>query len=328
MRRRAFVGAGVFVALAPGRSALSWAQGVRRPVLIGWIGTGSSVRAAEFKRKFAEGMRALGYQTGRDYALEDRNAGGVVNRLPALAAELVGRRPDVIVAATTLAAVAAKHATAELPIVGPALSDPLDLELVQSYARPGANVTGILSTTEELAGKQLSLALELVGGSARVGILVNRRGGSAMKRRGAEAAAAALGTEISVAEVDAPDGIAAAFQALSQAGVRVVSVIGDAVFLNASTQIATSGLAANLPTVFIFREHVEAGGMMSYGVNLGENFQRAAVFVDKILRGEKPADLPVELPTKFELVINLKTANALSLAIPATLLARADEVIE
>ena len=194
----------------------------------------------------------------------------------------------MIVAGSTAATVAIKQATADVPIVGPTLSDPIDLGLVRSYARPGANVTGILTTVEELAGKQLSLGIELVGGKPKVGVVAIRRGSAAMQLRGAQAAAAALAAELSLAEVDGPGQIDAAFGTLSRAGVKVVSVIGDAAFMNERAQIAASALATGLPTVYNAREHVEAGGLIELRRQPGGKLPAQRGFRRQNPEGRKP----------------------------------------
>jgi putative tryptophan/tyrosine transport system substrate-binding protein len=301
------------------------AQVPGKQFLIAWLGAGAEANGQRVSRAFFTGMQELGYVEGRDYRLESRYADGVLARLPMLAEELVRLKPNVIVAASTPSVLAAKKATSEIPIVGPSLGDPVGLGLIASQAHPGGNVTGILVSLEELASKQLALAHELLPGTSRIGLLVNSRVPTVIfQRRGAEAAAAALSIELVPADVQSPADLDRAFEMLARAGVRVVVVLGDAMLLNERGRVAATALSTRLPTMYNFREHVEAGGLMSYGVDLSENARRAASYVDKILKGANPADLPVESPTKFELVISVKTANALGFTIPLSVLARAD----
>jgi putative tryptophan/tyrosine transport system substrate-binding protein len=314
--------------LLPGWCFGARGQTTRTLPLIAWLAAGSKPASADFERAFREGFEELGYQEGRDYRLEIRHANGVLTHLPTLAEELVRLKPDVILAASTPSAVAAQKATSEIPIIAPSLFDAVDLGLIGSHAHPGSNVTGIVVSLEELAGKQLALAHELMLGPGKIGLFGGGIVTAATQRRGAHSAAAALSVQIVNAEVQSPADFDNAFQLLARAGVAIVLVLGDASLLSERQGVAAAALSARLPSVYTFREHVEAGGLMSYGVNLRESSRRAASFVSKILKGAKPADLPVEVPTKFELVINLKTANELGLTIPPTLLARADEVIE
>ena len=243
--------------------------------------------------------------------------------------KLVRLEPDVIVAAASPAALAAKQATASIPIVGVNLTDPIAMGLVASEARPGSNATGILTRVKGQAAKQLEIALDAMPGASKIGVLVNPDNPSnVLRRRETESAAAKMGVRLTPVEVRTANEIGAAFQAFVQEHVAIVIVLGDAVFLPVRRQIAAFALVSRLPTVFSFREYVEDGGLVSYGINLRENYRRAAFFVNRILKGEKPADLPVEFPTRIELVVNLATAKALGLAVPPTLLVRADEVIE
>jgi putative ABC transport system substrate-binding protein len=274
-------------------------------------------------------MRDLGYLESRDYGFEDRYADGDVSRLPSLAEELVRLKPDVIVATTTPGAVAAKQATATIPIVGVNLTDPVGFGLVTSEARPGTNVTGILYRLEGLTEKQVELALDLVPGTSKIGILVDVTNPSnELQRHEVEAAAGKAGVSITAVDVRTVDEIAAAIQTFVRERARIVIVLATPMFLNARRRIASFALASRLPTVFNFREHVEDGGLISYGIDVRQNNRRAAYFVDRILKGEKPGDLPIEFPTKVELVVNATTAKAIGITIPPTLLALADEVIE
>ncbi len=277
---------------------------------------------------FMEGLRELNYIEGRNVNVAYRFADGLLDRLPALASELIQLAPDVIVAFVTPAAVAAKQLTGTIPIVCPLLANPIDLGLIANMSRPGANVTGVMFRIDDLAGKQLELAAQLVPAARRVGLIVNVASGIIIDLQEAESAGRRLGIDLVSAEVRGPNDLDAAFQSLASEQVPAAIVLVDAMLFQERRRIAALAAAARLPAVYGFRDHVDAGGLISYGVNLLDNFRRAASYVVKILDGAKPGDLPVEFPNKLELVINLKTANALGLDIPPTLLARADEVIE
>ena len=232
-------------------------------------------------------------------------------------------------AATTPGTLAAKQATASIPIVGVNLTDPVGFGLVESEARPGTNVTGVLFRLEGLTEKQVEIALDLMPAATKMGILVDVNNPSNMlQRREVEAAAGKLGVSTVTVDVRTVDEISGAIQTFVREGANIVIVLASAMFVNARRQIATFALVSRLPTVYNFREHIEDGGLISYGIDNRQNFRRAAYFVDRILKGEKPGDLAVEFPTKVELVVNVTTAKAIGLTIPPTLLARADEVIE
>jgi putative tryptophan/tyrosine transport system substrate-binding protein len=300
----------------------------KRP-LIGFLSAGSKATGGRYYSGFPLGMRELGYVEGRDYVFEDRYAEGDLDRLPLLAAELVQLNPDVVVAGSISVALVVKKASITIPVVAASLIDPVGFGLVASHARPGGNVTGILSSLETLPGKQLELARELMPAASSIGILINlSNANGAVVRRDTETAAATLGVKLVVAEVRIPADLEAAFRALQDARVELAFVPPDAMFLSERRRVAALAFAARLPTMCARRELVEEGALMSYGINLRENFRRAAFYVDRILQGAKPGDLPVELPTKLELVVNLKTARALGITIPESFLVRADEVIE
>ena len=252
-----------------------------------------------------------------------------LERLARAAEELVQLNPDIIVAPATLQAVAVKKATDTIPIVVPVLADPVELGFVKSEARPNGNVTGIAPYVKGLPAKQLELAREVVPGATRIGLVDDVNDPKAHpQRREIEAAGKELEIQILPAEVSSTGDIGSAYDALAAAGVDVVIVEQSNMLISSRKQIAEAAAAKKLPTVYGYREHVEAGGLISYGVNLNSCFHRAAYYVYKILKGAKPGDLPVEFPTDIELVINLKTAKTLGLKIPPTLLVRADEVIE
>ena len=295
-------------------------QTSRRSLLLGF----ASFAAWAYIPKFARAA------DGRDLVFELRWAAGQVDQLPALAEDLVGFAPDLIVTATSAAAVAAKRVMPNISIVSATLVDPIGTGLVASLARPGGNVTGMsLVSFETLLGKQLEFAREVIPGLLRVGMLVNMRNPAALfQRDSAEAAAPGLGVTLNSAEIGTPEDLNGAFDALARQGSEIVLVLTDALFITERRRIASLAVAARLPTIGGIRDVAEAGAFVSYGTDLTENWLRAAYFVDRIIRGSRPADLPVEQPTKYQLVVNLKTATALGLAIPPSLLAGADEVIE
>jgi putative ABC transport system substrate-binding protein len=245
-----------------------------------------------------------------------------------MAAELVGMKADIIVALGTPAIVAARKATAVIPIVFPIASDPVGDGLVASLARPGGNVTGLSNQQPELAGKRLEILREVIPGLRQLAVLANVHNPTATLNVGeVQAAAPKLGLEVNTCDVKGADDIAPAIDQLT-GRTQALYVVGDSLVFDNQVQINMLTLVAHLPTMFPQREYVETGGLISYGTSFSDLFRRAAEMLDKILRGAKPADIPVEQPTKFELVINLKTAKVLGIEIPPTLLARADEVIE
>jgi len=277
---------------------------------------------------FRQGLRELGYVEGKNITLEFRFAAGRAERLPALAAELVQLPVDVILTDTGAAAQAAKNATTTIPIVMGTSGDPVRTGLVTSLARPGGNVTGLTLHAPELSGKRLELLREAMPGVTRVAVLWNPASSPQHHDlRVSEAAAQTLHLHLRPVEVSSPDEIEAAFATVTSAGADVLVTLADAMLWNQRRRIADLAAHNRLPTFFPEREFVEAGGLMAYGSNVPANFHRAAAYVDKILKGTKPADLPVEQPAKIELVINLKTAAMLGLTIPPTLLFRADEVL-
>jgi putative ABC transport system substrate-binding protein len=326
MKRRQFI-------TLLGGAAAAWpcngmAQSPPKRPLIGFLGASSKAAGERYYGGFPLGMRELGYLEGRDYGVEGRYADGDASRLPLLAEELVRLKPDVIVAATTPGALAAKQATATIPIVGVNLIDPVGFGLIASEARPGTNVTGILFRLEGLTGKQMEIALDFVPGASKMGILSDvANPGTMLQRREVEAAAEKLGVSMAAVDVHTVDEIGAAIQTFVRERASIVVVLASARFVNARRRIAAFALASRLATVYNFREHVD-GGLVGYGVDLRQNFRRAAYFVDRVLKGAKPVDLPVEFPTKVELVVNATTAKAIGVTIPPALLARADEVIE
>jgi putative ABC transport system substrate-binding protein len=319
----------VFITLLGGTSLWPRFAVAQRIPRIGCLVSGSLDSHGPFVAAFRQGLGALGYVEGRDMILDLRWADGQVERLAPLAEELAALKPDIVVTAIAAAAVAAKKAMPTVPIVSATLSDPIGLGLVASHNRPGGTVTGILFTVDGLLGKQLELARELKPSARRIGMLVNMRNPSnVVQRRDAEATAPALGTTLAVMEVTSPDEIDAAFRALIQEGAEFALVAADPIFVTGRRRLAELAVAARLPSMYGLREFAEAGGLASYGIHVRENWRRSAYFVDRILKGANPADLPVELPTKYEFVVNLNTAKAVGLDISPLLLARADEVIE
>jgi putative ABC transport system substrate-binding protein len=277
---------------------------------------------------FAAGLRALGYVEGQSVDVDYRYADGDTERLKALARELIALAPDVVYAGEPSAARAVKDASPSLPIVCPVLNDSL-ADLFASYAKPGGSVTGLANAVEGMTGKQVEVALEVVPGASHIGLLVNPVGANRdYVQQQVAAAARGRGMPLSVEEAQTPDQLAGALDRLAKAHAQAVIVAPNAMFINQRRPIVQLALAARLPTIFQDRQDVAAGGLASYGVDEAENDRRAALFVDKVLKGARPGDLPIEFPTKFHLVINLKTARELGLTVPPTLLAIADEVIE
>jgi putative ABC transport system substrate-binding protein len=279
---------------------------------------------------FVRALRELGWVEGKNLIIEYRWADGDAERLPALAAELVRDNVDVIVAPAGTAALAAKNATTKIPIVMMFPSDPVGSGLVASLARPGANVTGTTFTAgPEIFGKQLQILKESVPKLSRLAVLRNPADpGWSIQGKEVEAAARSLGIRIHYADARGDKELDGAFATMARERADALLVSGSSTFLAHRSRVAELALKGRLPTMENFREMVEAGGLMAYAVNMPDFVGRAAVYVDKILKGAKPADLPVEQPTKFQLVVNLKTAAALGLAIPASVLQRADGLIE
>ena len=325
MRRRDFI------TLLGGAAAWPVAALAQQPAKLPTIGyLGPSTRSLDSQRlnAFVQRLRELGWNEGRTIAIEIRWAEGRNERLAETAAEFVRRKVDVIVTSATPPTVAAKQATSVIPIVFAAVGDPVGIGVVESLARPGGNATGLSLQQTDAAGKRLEVLREVMPGLRRLAIMANSGNPSAgLDMREAQATARALGLEAVTSEVLRPEDIAPAFDAL-KGNVEALYVCGDPLAVTNRVRINTLALGARLPTMFGAREYVEAGGLMSYGANFLDLYRRTAELVDKVLRGSKPADIPVEQPTKFDLIINLTTAKALGLKIPPTVLARADEVIE
>jgi putative ABC transport system substrate-binding protein len=278
---------------------------------------------------FQERMRELGYVEGRTVVFEPRWADGQLDRLPTLAAELLRLKVDVIVTAGSQAAQVAKGATTSVPIVMATGGDPVGLGLVESLARPGGNVTGMTTLSRELSGKRLEVLREALPGVTRMGMLWHRTSRiDALLRSETEQAAQTLGISLKAHGVDGPEDFDRALGAIVAERAGAALVATSPMFLGNRRQLADLALKHRLPTMFAFREYVEAGGLMAYGPNYADLFQRAAGYVDRILKGAKPETLPIEQPTKFELIIGVKTAKTLALTIPPSVRARADELIE
>ena len=326
MRRRAFI------ALLSGTAVVgsldAWAQ-QSQPPLIGVLEGASAATMASRYDAFRVALRALGYVEGVNIRLEYRYADGFLDRLPALAAELVRLQPSVIVSAPVPANLAASKATSTIPIVMANGADPVSFGLVQSLSRPGGNVTGLTNFAEELASKQIDIIRELLPHLARIGAIINVENPLHVPQwRETQEAAAKASLALVHYDYRTPEDLERAFAHFAHEKVEAVLVPPDVTFGAYRARIAELAASARLPTIYFNRESVVAGGLVSYSPNLVENYRRAAVFVDKILKGAKPGELPVERPNKIELVINLNTAKALGLTVPPSLIARTDEVIE
>jgi putative ABC transport system substrate-binding protein len=309
------------------------AEQAAKSARIGYLGLDRAAADPRIREALLQGLRDLGYVEGRNLVIEYRDAEGKPERFPALAAELVALKVDVIVAAGgTLGALAAKQATRTIPIVFGAVGDPVGEGLVTSLARPGGNITGLSPISQELVGKSLELLKQAVPGVSRVAFLLkpDAMPDRAKKDRlkAADVAARALGVRLQVVEARGPEDFDRVFSDMTRARAGALAVLATPVFDNERRRLVDLAAKNRLPTMYSYRLYVEAGGLMSYGPDLADLFRRAATYVDKILKGAKPGDLPVEQAIKFELVINLKTAKALGLTIPQSMLARADHLVE
>jgi putative ABC transport system substrate-binding protein len=301
----------------------------QRVYRIGFLGNSTAALEANLVGPFREGLRELGYVEGRNIVIEYRWAEGKYERFPALIAELVARKVAVIVTAGTPAALAVQRAAATIPLVMVAVGDPVGTGLVASLARPGGNSTGLTSIAPDLEGKRMELLREIVPKLARVSFLLNPDNAFHVgSEKQARAAAQVLHLDVQFIGVRADSDFDHAFDAIARERPDAFIVLADRVFLHNRGRIVDFAARNRLPAVYPYRELVEAGGLMSFGPNYAEMHRRAAVYVDKILKGAKPSDLPVEQPTKFELIINPKSAKAIGLTIPQSLLLRADEVIQ
>ena len=308
------------------------AQQTDKTARVGYLGFNLTERGP-VQEAFRQGLRDLGYIEGRNLVIEYRDADGKIERFPALAAELVALKVDVIVTAGgTLGALAAKRATATIPIVFTAVGNPVSDGLVATLARPGGNVTGLALVSTELVGKSVELLKQAVPGLSRVAFLRHPDAAPEHAKQDtlkeAETVARELGIRLLVVEARGPADFERAFSEMIRARVGALTVLGTAVYVRERRRLVELAAKHRLPAVYSFREFVDAGGLMSYGPDVADSSRRAASYVDRILKGARPGDLPVEQPTKFELVVNLKTAKSLGLTIPPSLLGRADQVID
>jgi putative ABC transport system substrate-binding protein len=327
MDRRTFLAGAGAVLLAAPRAA---AQSAGKVYRVGYLTAGSVTANPLVLEAFRQGLRDLGWVEGQNIVIEYRSAEGRLDRLPDLAAELVRLKMDIIAAAPTPAALAARNATGTIPIVGVSLTEPVALGLIASFARPGGNVTGVsYSVGADIFGKDLELLKQVVPKVRRVAVLSNPDGpAQPFTISNIKGAARSLGLQLLLLEARGPGDFDGAFAAAARERVGALFIVQDPAFIPHRARLTELAVKKRLPSVFTQRADVEAGGLMSYGPNFPDMYRRAAIYVDKILKGAKPADLPVEQPTKFEFVINLKTAKILGLTIPQSLLQRADEVIQ
>lgn len=314
--------------VAPRTAEAQQATNVHR---IGRLSAGSPTEPNPLLEAFRQGLRELGYVEGRNILIESRYAEGQEDRFPALAAELVRLPVDVLVASGSTAIQAAQHATSTIPIVMAVAVDPVAQGFVDSLARPGGNITGLSAMQQDLPGKQLELLMAMVPTASRIAVLMNpANSGNVLQLREVQRAAQGVGVQLHVLEARRPDDLQRVFAALPREGTHALFILTDALLLNTSRAdvLAALALQSRLPAMYGWRRFADTGGLMSYGPSsLGIQY-RAAYYVDRLLKGTPPADLPVEQPTKFELIINLKAAKALGLTIPATLLFQTDEVIQ
>jgi putative ABC transport system substrate-binding protein len=308
---------------------LAQAQQSTKIPRIGYLGFGSSSDNPARIEAFRQGLRELGYVEGKSIFIEWRSAEGNTDRLPSLAAELIRLKVDVIITNGPYSTRAAKEATITIPIVMASVGDPVGDGVVASLTRPGGNITGLSTLSPELSGKRLELLKEIVPKLSRVAVFGSSTNpNTAGSLREVELAAGALKVKLQYLDVLSPKDIETAFRAAVKARAESVLVLGGSLINSQRTQVVELAVKSRLPVIYSGRSIMEAGGLMSYGVNNLDSDRRAATYVDKILKGAKPADLPVEQPTKFELIINLKAAKQIGLTIPPAVLARADRVIK
>jgi ABC-type uncharacterized transport system substrate-binding protein len=309
--------------------SLAEAQQPAKVPRIGFLSSLSPAAVSARMDAFRQGLRELGYVEGKNITLVFPSAEVKPERLPDLAAELVSLKVDVIVAAGTVAVQAAREATKTIPVVTPIITDPVEAGFVASLARPGANITGLTLISVQLSGKRLELLREVVARISRVAVLSNPAAlNSQLQMRETEVAARALGVQLQPLDVRNPDDFDRVFRAATKDRADALIALDDPFLFTHRTRIVKLATKSRLPAIYGFREFVETGGLMSYAANLSDMYRRAATYVDKILKGAKPADLPVEQPTKFEFIINLKAAKQIGLTIPPNVMARADKVIK
>ena len=304
------------------------AQPPTKAARIGYLAPGSASALGARMDAFRQGLRELGYVEGKNIVIERRHADGKLDRLPAMATELVHLNIAVIVTGGSASTHAAQQTTSTIPIVMTQDPDPIGSGFIISLARPGRNITGLSNLVSDLSGKRLELLREVIPRLSRVAVFgTSSTPGNTQQLREAELAASALGLTIQILDVLGPKDVDIAFRAARKEGADAVLVLAGSVFNSYRKEIADLAIKRRLPAIYINPEYVESGGLVSYGASINDLYRRAAAYVDKILKGAKPADLPVEQPTKFELVVNLKTAKKISLTIPPNVLARADRVI-
>jgi putative ABC transport system substrate-binding protein len=309
-------------------ASLVQAQQLKRIPRVGFLTASSPDLQRDLIQAFKQGLLDLGYVEGQNLALEIRAAEGKYERLPALAKDLVNLKSDVIFAASAPAIGAAKKVAGNTPIVFETLSDPVADGFVDTLARPGGNLTGLAGLAPELSGKRLELLRDIVPGLTRVGVLLNPKNPNARRLfKETEHYAHALAMQLEVFEVRRADELTKAFSTMIKTRVTGLSVVPDPTLFAARQEIADQTIRAKLPAIYGISGMAEVGGLLVYGPSLPDLWRRAATYIDKILKGAKPSDLPVEQPTKFELVINLKTAKQIGLTIPPNMLARADRII-
>ena len=327
MGRRTFATAvGLGLLIAAGVGSTQQPQTIYR---IGFVEAGAASANQHFMDAFMEGLRELGYVPGKDITVDARWAEGQVEGFRRALAESIKTRPDVIVVSSTLGAVEAKKATSSIPVVFVGVPDPVGSGLASSLARPEGNLTGLArAASDGLVGKTVQALTELDPAARRMAILWNPNSAIEERRTQAIAAAGAFGITPLVIEVRDRDGIVAAFAAMHKERANALFVVTDPLTLQNRSEIVRLAAANRIPAVYEFGEFVRAGGLVAYAPSITEQFRRAAIYVDKILHGAKPGELPIEQPTKFELVINLKTAKALGITVPKEMLLRADEVIQ
>jgi putative ABC transport system substrate-binding protein len=322
---RSILGAVTLLAVA----VVTEAQQQKKIPRVAFLTPGSQSDNAARTEAFRQGLRELGRVEGENVVFEWRHADGKLDRLPAIAAELVGLKVDVIVTGGSASTRAAKDATVTIPIVMTQDPDPVGSGFIASLARPGGNVTGLSNLVSDLGGKRLELLKEILPRLSRVAVFgTSTTPGNAQQVREAELAALGFGVKLQYKDVREFTDIESAFRAATKGRAEAVLVLAGAVFNSHRKQIADFAIRSRLPTIFINQTYVEDGGLASYGASITNLYRRAATYVDKILRGTKPADLPVEQPMKFELIINLKTAKQIGLTIPPNVLVRADRVIK
>jgi putative ABC transport system substrate-binding protein len=326
MKRREFI-------TLLGGAAAAWplaarAQEPKVPV-VGFLNSGTPAGLAQLTAAFRQGLNEAGYVEGRNVAIEYRWAEGQYDRLPALVGDLVSRQVTVMAATTTPAALAAKRATSSIPIVFAMGADPIAIGMVDSLSRPSGNVTGINNYMSDLGAKRLELVRELIPGAAVIGMLVNPNFPDAESQaKDMKEAARKFGQQVDVVNANSESDFNPAFATLVQQRARALVVTIDPFFLSRREQLVALAARHKIPAIYFAPEFVSAGGLMSYASNIADGYRQAGIYVGRILKGAKPGDLPVVQPTKFDLIINLKTAKALGLTVPDKLLALADEVIE